>query len=79
MDKCLKNLWCKKIEEHISNHQMPLEFQNTISYNYCNDCQKKSYSKYHFLYNKCHHCNGFNTNQPEFIKDFANIFSAAPF
>lgn len=40
---------------------MPQEYENFVSHILCNDCEKKSTAKYHFLYHKCAHCNGYNT------------------
>jgi hypothetical protein len=51
----------KRIDAMLEQHQMPPEYANTQSHIYCNDCEKKCYSKYHFLYHKCVNCNGYNT------------------
>lgn len=51
----------RRIDQMLAQHQMPPEYENTQSYIYCNDCEKKCYSKFHFLYHKCTHCNGYNT------------------
>ena len=51
----------KRIEAMLAQHQMPLEYENWISHILCNDCEKKSYTKYHFLYHKCSSCSSFNT------------------
>jgi hypothetical protein len=51
----------KRIDAMLEQHQMPPEYVNTQSHVYCNDCEKKCYSKYHFLYHKCVNCNGYNT------------------
>ena len=40
---------------------MPQEYSNTFSHVYCNDCEKKSYAKFHFMYHKCGFCLGYNT------------------
>ena len=40
---------------------MPDEYKDTYSHIYCNDCEKKSHAKYHFIYHKCGHCNGYNS------------------
>ncbi|OAJ37547.1 hypothetical protein BDEG_21557 [Batrachochytrium dendrobatidis JEL423] len=63
---CLKSLadmtdYFKRVDESIALHKMPEEYSNTFSFIYCNDCEKKSYAYYHFLYHKCGHCNGYNT------------------
>lgn len=51
----------QRIDEAIVQHKMPKEYENTYSHIYCNDCEKKSHAKYHFLYHKCGHCNVYNT------------------
>ena len=51
----------RRIDVMLTMHAMPPEYQNTQSHVYCNDCEKKSYAKYHFLYHKCGHCAGYNT------------------
>jgi len=63
---CFKSLanmteYFKKIDAMLAEHQMPPEYQNTESHIYCNDCEKKSNAKFHFLYHKCDHCKGYNT------------------
>ncbi|KAJ3227771.1 hypothetical protein HK099_000444 [Clydaea vesicula] len=63
---CFKSLanmteYFKRIDAMLAQHQMPQEYENTQSHIYCNDCEKKAFSKFHFLYHKCVHCNGYNT------------------
>ncbi|KAJ1553192.1 hypothetical protein HK096_008883 [Nowakowskiella sp. JEL0078] len=63
---CFKSLanmteYFRRIDAMLANHQMPPEYVNTQSYIYCNDCEKKSNAKFHFLYHKCLNCNGYNT------------------
>ncbi|KAJ3176920.1 hypothetical protein HK101_010335 [Irineochytrium annulatum] len=63
---CFKSLanmteYFKRIDQMLGQHQMPPEYANTQSHVYCNDCEKKSYSKFHFLYHKCGYCKGYNT------------------
>ncbi|TPX73631.1 hypothetical protein CcCBS67573_g05097 [Chytriomyces confervae] len=63
---CFKSLanmteYFKRIEAMLSHHQMPPEYSKTQTYIYCNDCEKKCYAKFHFLYHKCVHCKGYNT------------------
>jgi RING finger and CHY zinc finger domain-containing protein 1 len=50
-----------RIDAMLSQHVMPVEYQNTESHIYCNDCELKSFAKYHFLYHKCANCKGYNT------------------
>ncbi|TPX71034.1 hypothetical protein CcCBS67573_g06316 [Chytriomyces confervae] len=63
---CFKSLanmteYFKRIDAMLSHHQMPPEYSKTQTYIYCNDCEKKCYAKFHFLYHKCVHCKGYNT------------------
>ncbi|KAH9249108.1 hypothetical protein BASA81_013181 [Batrachochytrium salamandrivorans] len=63
---CLKSLadmtdYFRRVDESVALHQMPEEYNSTFSFIYCNDCEKKSYANYHFLYHKCGHCTGYNT------------------
>lgn len=62
----------KQVDLFLQNQQMPKEFSATLSYVFCNDCKKKSYSNYHFIYNKCALCNGYNTNILN-TKDYISI------
>ena len=56
----LTQYW-NQIEEALELQTMPEEYQNWESEIYCNDCELKSTTKYHFIYHKCNNCNGFNT------------------
>ncbi|KAI9284403.1 zinc-ribbon-domain-containing protein [Umbelopsis sp. AD052] len=63
---CLKSLWdmttyFTRIDNFLKVQTMPQEYENFVSYILCNDCEMKSQTKYHFLYHKCTHCNGYNT------------------
>ncbi|KAJ3102319.1 hypothetical protein HK100_004390 [Physocladia obscura] len=63
---CFKSLanmteYFKRIDAMLSQHQMPPEYTNTQTFIYCNDCEKKSFAKFHFLYHRCLHCKGYNT------------------
>ena len=51
----------KRIDAMLTLHTMPPEYRNTQSNIYCNDCEKKSVAKYHFLYHKCTFCKGYNS------------------
>jgi hypothetical protein len=51
----------RRIDAMLAEHVMPPEFRNTHSNIYCNDCEKKSSTTYHFLYHKCGSCRGYNT------------------
>nr|KAJ3404261.1 hypothetical protein HK105_003937 [Polyrhizophydium stewartii] len=63
---CFKSLanmteYFKRVDAMLAQHQMPPEYANTHSHIYCNDCEKKSNAKFHFLYHKCSTCGGYNT------------------
>ncbi|KAI8927607.1 zinc-ribbon-domain-containing protein [Entophlyctis helioformis] len=63
---CFKSLanmteYFQRIDAMLAQHEMPPEYSNTHSHVYCNDCEKKSNAKFHFLYHKCGHCSGYNT------------------
>ncbi|KAJ3272226.1 hypothetical protein HDV01_005880 [Terramyces sp. JEL0728] len=63
---CLKSLadmseYFRRIDIALAQHQMPPEYHDTFSHIYCNDCEKKSHAKFHFIYHKCGHCRGYNT------------------
>ncbi|KAJ3035622.1 hypothetical protein HDV00_003608 [Rhizophlyctis rosea] len=63
---CLKSLadmtdYFRRIDLALSQQQMPPEYDNLINQIYCNDCEKKSYAKFHFMYHKCASCFGYNT------------------
>lgn len=63
---CLKSLYdmsayFARIDAFLKAQTMPQEYENFVSQILCNDCEKKSTAKYHFLYHKCSHCNGYNT------------------
>ncbi|KAJ3362187.1 hypothetical protein HDU91_003544 [Kappamyces sp. JEL0680] len=61
--KSLANMseYFRRIDAMLAEHSMPPEYQNSYSNIYCNDCEKKSTAKYHFLYHKCNFCNGYNS------------------
>ncbi|ORY42327.1 zf-CHY-domain-containing protein [Rhizoclosmatium globosum] len=63
---CFKSLanmteYFRRIDAMLAQHQMPPEYNNSYSYVYCNDCEKKCHAKFHFLYHKCIFCRGYNT------------------
>jgi RING finger/CHY zinc finger protein 1 len=51
----------ERLDAMLAQHQMPPEYANTISKIYCNDCEEKSDTKFHFLYHKCQKCGSYNT------------------
>ena len=50
-----------RIDAMLQQHVMPVEYTNQRSFIYCNDCEIKCWSRFHFLYHKCSKCNGYNT------------------
>ena len=55
----------KQIDDFVKTQNMPDEYKNTKANIFCNDCEKECKTQYHFIYNKCDFCNGYNT----FIKN----------
>jgi len=63
---CFKSLanmseYFKRIDQLLAQQKMPEEYNNWKSYILCNDCEKKSYAKFHFIYHKCAYCSSYNT------------------
>lgn len=63
---CLKSLgdmteYFRRIDMLIKEQPMPAEYDKYVNQVLCNDCEKRSYAKYHFLYHKCKECKGYNT------------------
>jgi hypothetical protein len=50
-----------RIDSVLMQQQMPPEYDRFVSLILCNDCEKRSYAKFHFLYHKCAHCDSYNT------------------
>ncbi|KAJ3042768.1 hypothetical protein HDV00_006587 [Rhizophlyctis rosea] len=70
---CFKSLanmtdYFKRIDAMLAQHTMPAEYANTRSHIYCNDCEKKSFAKFHFLYHKCGECGGYNSKVLETVE-----------
>jgi len=51
----------QQVDNMLSTHTMPDEFSNWTSNIYCNDCNEKSTTSYHFTYHKCGNCGSYNT------------------
>ncbi|KAI9495454.1 zinc-ribbon-domain-containing protein [Zychaea mexicana] len=63
---CLKSLgdmseYFARLDRELVRQPMPPEYEKYVSHIFCNDCEKKSTSKYHFFYHKCTHCGSYNT------------------
>ena len=51
----------RRIDTIVAQQKMPPEYDNFFAHVLCNDCEKRSTVKYHFLYHKCLYCQGYNT------------------
>ena len=51
----------QQIDRYLCNEKMPEEYAGAIAHLLCNDCERKSTSSYHFIYNKCTECGSYNT------------------
>ena len=54
-------LW-QQIESYVNESEMPEEYQDMFSEVYCNDCEMRTITDFHFVYHKCKNCNSWNTN-----------------
>ena len=80
---CLKALgdmtdYYRRIDESLIQDKMPEEYNDTYCNIYCNECEKKSVAKYHFLYHKCGHCFGYNTKKMETLSELPKNSIIAP-
>lgn len=65
---CSKSLgdmeqYFRRIDEVMQMERMPAEFEKLRSEIFCSDCERKSTTKYHFIYHKCQYedCRSYNT------------------
>lgn len=63
---CLKSLsnmshFFNRIDEFMTDQQMPEEYSKVKSEIFCNDCEKKGITKFHFVYHRCPTCKSYNT------------------
>ena len=63
---CLKSMidttmLFSQIESMLEMEEMPDEYAGMRSHIYCNDCEQKSWTPFHFIYHRCQECNSFNT------------------
>lgn len=61
--------WFKYIDDALVGTQMPEQYANIRAEILCNDCERRSVAKYHFIYHKCLHCGGYNT---KLIRSFSS-------
>ncbi|RIA96463.1 zinc-ribbon-domain-containing protein [Glomus cerebriforme] len=55
------DLYFRRIDAIVAQQKMPPEYDNFFAHILCNDCEKRSTVKYHFLYHKCPYCQSYNT------------------
>jgi hypothetical protein len=63
---CLKSLadmteYFRRIDAVLQEQPMPTEYGKFVNLVFCNDCERRSYATYHFLYHKCGECASYNT------------------
>jgi RING finger and CHY zinc finger domain-containing protein 1 len=64
----MEGLW-EQIKLYVDNTEMPDEYKNTKARIYCNDCEDKTLTNFHFAYHKCSSCESWNTNIIETFKE----------
>lgn len=62
----MQNEWIL-MDQHIQIQPMPEIFSKTTSEIICNDCQKTSVCKFHFVGHRCSGCGSYNTDVPLFF------------
>lgn len=50
-----------QIDMMMATEQMPPEYIKQRAYIFCNDCERKTWTQYHFIYLKCKSCSSYNT------------------
>ncbi|RVX73098.1 hypothetical protein B0A52_02224 [Exophiala mesophila] len=56
-----------QLDRHIEEQPMPEEYRDNRAYIFCNDCNSRSITKYHWLGLKCAICESYNTTQLELL------------
>ena len=64
----LKEYW-EIYKTNVNSQIMPDEFINWKAKIFCNDCENKTETSYHFLGHECQNCNGWNTSVETIIKN----------
>ena len=56
-------MYFNRIDEVMASEQMPAEYDRYRSEVFCSDCERKSTTKFHFIYHKCQYsdCKSYNT------------------
>jgi Zinc-ribbon/CHY zinc finger/Ring finger domain len=57
----------RRLDRHIEEQPMPEEYRNKRAYIFCNDCNSRSVTSYHWLGLKCTLCESYNTSQLEML------------
>ena len=57
----------RRLDRHIEEQPMPEEYRDNRAYIFCNDCNSRSVTKYHWLGLKCTICESYNTTQLEML------------
>jgi len=63
----------RDIDEEIRAQPMPPEFGNMWAYVLCNDCEAKTFERFHFVGIKCGKCDGYNTSILKTTKKEAGV------
>ncbi|KAJ1731399.1 hypothetical protein LPJ72_003962 [Coemansia sp. Benny D160-2] len=51
-----------EIDSYMRISCMPVEYRKTQALVFCNDCHKRSVTRFHFIYHKCQDCSSYNTS-----------------
>ena len=57
----------RRLDRHIEEQPMPEEYVENRAYIFCNDCNSRSVTRYHWLGLKCTICESYNTAQLELL------------
>lgn len=57
----------RRLDRHIEEQPMPEEYRDNRAYIFCNDCNDRSITSYHWLGLKCSLCESYNTTQLELL------------
>lgn len=57
----------RRLDRHIEEQPMPEEYRDNRAYIFCNDCNSRSVTRYHWLGLKCAICESYNTTQLELL------------
>lgn len=63
----------EQISQYVENSEMPPEYRDVKAEVYCNDCEEKTITKFHFAYHKCQKCPSWNTSVINTFKDNDNL------